>query len=193
MRTSAALLGASLLLASACTDEVALQVDGGFDAAEVGQGSIARGPLVINEVMPKPAEGADWIELYNRSDAAIDLCDYFVTDSLDRLDHYFHLGGSPPPQECPVQLLDVGEYLIVIADDDAPAGHAPFKLGIADQAHVVSLSGEAIDSLIYLYPANGAGMSLARQPNGEGSFWLVEASEGQTNPDVPTPDVGGAQ
>ena len=187
MRTPA-LLWAILLLAGACTDELGLQVDAGFDAAEVGQGSEARGPLVINEVMPKPDVGGDWIELYNRSDAAIDLCNYFVTDSLERLDHYHHLGGSPPPEECQAQFLEVGEYLIVVADDDALAGHAPFKLGIADQAHVVSLSGEAIDSLIYLYPADGAGMSLARQPNGEGSFWLASPSEGQANP-----DVGGAQ
>lgn len=169
---------------AACEEQNQVEVDAGFDAAvERGQGSEARGPLVVNEVMPKPVDGADWLELFNRSDEPIDLCGYFVTDSLDRLDHYHHLGGAPPPQVCEPVILGAGEYLVVVADNDSTAGHAPFKLGVADEAHVVSLRGEAIDSLLFLFPSESEGLSLARQPDGEGTFWLSDASQGMTNPD----------
>ncbi len=66
----------------------------------------------MNEVAAKPANGADWLEIDNRSDEAIDLCDYFVTDSLDRLDHYHPLGG-PCPRSCPPNMLEAGGYLVV--------------------------------------------------------------------------------
>ena len=153
------------------------------DAAAEGQGSEATGPLIINEVSAKPASGSDWLEVFNRSDSPIDLCDYFVTDSLDRLDHYHHLGSAPPPAECSELLLGPGEYLVVYADDDVLAGpdHAPFKLGLADEAHVVSTEGAAIDSLVFLHSARDEGLSLARQPNGEGLFWLSEPSPGSAN------------
>jgi hypothetical protein len=160
--------------------------DGGQDAApERGQGSEARGALVVNEVSAKPGSGqADWIEIYNRSAEAIDLCDYFVTDSLDRLDHYFHLGGAPPPALCAPTFLDSGAYLVVYADDDPLAGpdHTGFRLGLADEAHIVSVQGEAIDSLIFLHPSGASGLTLARQPNGEGLFWLSEPTLGADNP-----------
>jgi hypothetical protein len=84
------------LLVSACGGEVDLGTDAGVDEVEiVGQGSEARADLVVNEVSAKTPKQADWIEIFNRSDAPIDLCGYFVSDSLDRLDHYLHLGGAP--------------------------------------------------------------------------------------------------
>jgi hypothetical protein len=154
----------------------------------VTQGSEARGELVINEVAPRPLSGEDWIELYNRSDSALDLCDYFVTDSLDRLDHYLPLGGVAPPDSCEPRMLGAGEYLIVWADDEVTAGidHAPFHLGVADEAHVVHRTGAAVDSLLYLYRSWGAdaGSSLARVPNGEGVFYFATPSAGAPNPEV---------
>lgn len=178
-------LGCIALLLAACDpgDEVLGPDAGGLDAAVVGQGSEAVGALVINEVAAKPADGPDWLELFNRSDAPLDLCEFFVTDSLDRLDHYHHLGGAPPPAACTAQVLAPGEYLILFADDDVLAGpnHTPFKLGLADEAHVVSTSGEAVDSLIFLHARDAEGLSLARLPNGEGLFWVSESSQGGAN------------
>ncbi len=159
--------------------------DGGRDAApEQGQGSLPRASLIVNEVSAKPGSGqADWIEIYNRSGDAIDLCDYFVTDSLDRLDHYFHLGSAPPPADCTPVLLPAAAYHVVYADDDIAAGpdNAPFRLGLADEAHIVSTSGEAVDSLIFLHPSGASGLSLAREPNGEGLFWLSDPTLGAEN------------
>ncbi len=173
-----------LLLAACDPGDGGMGADAGVgDAGPVGQGSEARGALVINEVSAKPTSGADWIELLNRSSDAVDLCDFFVTDSLDRLDHYHHLGGAPPPAECTSQLLEPGAYWIVYADDDVQLGpdHAPFKLGLADEAHVVSTRGEAIDSLVFLQAREDEGLTLARLPNGEGLFWVTEPSLGEAN------------
>lgn len=179
------LLSIAFVLA-ACGGPVSVDADAGPPIIEdVGQGSEARGALVVNELVANPESGPDWLELFNRSDADIDLCDYFVSDSLDRLDHYHHLGGAAPPETCTPTMLPAGEFIVVYADDDVEAGpdHAPFKLGDADEAHIISIRGEAIDSLIYLLPGLSKGTSLARQPSGEGLFWISQPSMGAHNPD----------
>ncbi len=167
-----------------CSDPSGGGLDAGVDA-NTSQGSSATGELVVNEVAPRTADGIDWLELVNRSSETLDLCDYFATDSLDRLDHYLPLGGTPPPEPCSPRLLGVGEYLVIFADDDVAAGidHAPFKLGQADGAHVVTATGLTVDSLLYLYPDNGEG-SLSRYPDGEGPFYLVEPTPGSANTEV---------
>ncbi len=172
------------LVAGCDPGNTGMGVDAGSVDAAMGQGSEATAALIINEVSAKPSSGADWLELYNRSSEAVNLCNYFVTDSLDRLDHYLHLAAAPPPQQCVPRLLPAGEYLVIYADDDVFAGidHAPFKLGLADQAHVVSTRGQAIDSLIFLHARNDEGLSLARVPNGEGLFWVSDSSQGEANP-----------
>jgi hypothetical protein len=173
---------ASLALA-ACDPVEQVEPDAGPDAGPVGQGSPAAGDLVINEVAPRPLAGGDWIELYNRSDQSVDLCGFFVTDSLDRLDHYLPLAGILPPDPCEPTMLEPGGYLIIHADDDPALGtdHAPFELAVADEVHVVTIAGAAVDSLIYLYPAGVRDLTLARQPSGEGLFYLAEPTPGAEN------------
>lgn len=162
---------------------------GTADAGVVIQGGEARGDLVVNEVAPRPQTGPDWFELHNRSAAAIDLCEYFVTDSLDRLDHYSPLGGVAPPESCPPRWLEAGDYYLVFADDTPALGpeHARFKLGVADAVHVVTRAGLPMDNLVYLYPdgATEDELVLARAPDGQGPFYLIEPTPGAPNPEVP--------
>lgn len=155
--------------------------DAGPDAAP-GQGVAARGELAINEVAPRPESGPDWIELINRSDQSIDLCDYFVSDSLDRLDHYLPLGGAASPDPCDPAPLEPGQRLVITCDDDVAAGpdHAPFKLGADDQVHVIRYDGVAVDSLIYLVRSPDTA-SLARRPDGEGLFFPATPTPGEAN------------
>lgn len=161
------------------------------DAAPIVQGGEPRGDLVVNEVAPQPLSGDDWVELYNRSAQTIDLCGYFLTDSLDRLDHYTPLGGAAPPAACAPLLLQPGAYYLVLADDQPALGvdHARFKLGVADEVHVVTIGGLPMDGLVYLYPdsARGSDYSLARQPDAQGPFHLVAPSPGAANPELQTP------
>ncbi len=176
-------LASLLLLLSAC-GQAADTPDGGLDAGPVPQGSEPTGALIVNEVAPQVDGGPDWIELLNRSAEPVDLCAFFVTDGLDRLDHYLALGGAAPPDACTESLLEPGARLIVWADDDPEQGadHAPFKLDGADEVHVLRTTGITEDSLLFLYPADGAGRSLARIPDGEGLFWTTEPTPGAANP-----------
>ena len=180
-------LAAALMVGwlAACGEPAAAGPDAAV-AVVSGQGGLARAELVVNEVAARPSSGPDWLELVNRSDHDLDLCDYFVTDSLDRLDHYLALGGSAPPDRCPARWLAPGEYLVITADDAVDSGpeQAPFALGEADEAHVVTTGGLPVDSFIYLYPRDGAGRSLARTPDGEGRFFLAEPSPGTANPEA---------
>jgi hypothetical protein len=178
-------LAVAAALGVACGGSGDSGVDAGADAAPpAGQGSEAREVLAVNEVAPRPVDGADWIEIVNRSDQALDLCDYFVTDSLDRLDHYLPLGGALPPDPCEPRLLEPGAYLVVHADDAAVQGmdHAPFRLGLADEAHVVTWTGAPVDSFVYLYPETEEGLTLARVPDASGLFFLAEPTPGAANP-----------
>jgi hypothetical protein len=184
-------LGFGLALA-ACDDDNGSTPDAGIpDAAAVaGQGGPPTGALVINEVAPDPADGAaDWIELLVRGDAPVDLCGWFLTDLVDRLDHYHPLGGVQPPEPCPPRLLGPGARLVVIADDGVGAGidHAGFKLGHADEVHLVAIDGPTGDGLLYLLPAGHAGHALARAPDGEGLFVLAEPTPGAPNPEGASP------
>ncbi|MBK9036844.1 MAG: lamin tail domain-containing protein [Myxococcales bacterium] len=187
---------AALCLALAACDDPGGAVDAGVDAgldAQVGQGSEPTGDLVINEVAPRGV-GSDWVELHNRGATPIDLCGYFLTDAADRLDHYLPLGGVLPPAPCPPLPLAPGAYRVILLDGtplptDTPIDplHAPFKLGVADQVHLVTTAGGIGDGVLFLYPrgpAEPADVALARVPDGGGLFFAVAPSAGAANPAV---------
>jgi hypothetical protein len=178
------------LALAACGDNLA-QIDAA-PAAPRPQGSPATSDLVINEIAPR-GEGADWIELKNRSSAPIDLCGVFLTDAADRLDHYVPLGAVMPPAPCPPRELAPGAYLVIYADDTLlveggpiDPGHAPFKLDVADEVHLIAVDGGTIDGLLYLYPPGPeapADVTLARGPDGDGAFWPLPPTPGAANPE----------
>ena len=172
-----------------CGGPAATEADAGAaDAGPLLQGQPAASELLINELAPRPREGADWFELHNRSELAIDLCGYFATDDLERLEHYLPLGGSAPPEPCEPAWLPPGAYLQVFADDDPEAGplHAPFKLGATDGLFLVHTNGLVADGLSYWYPVDGDGDSLARWPDGAGLFQLAPPSPGERNEEPQT-------
>jgi hypothetical protein len=177
------------VLVAGCQEETVAVADAGLPdagAAVVEQGGEPTEALAINEVAPAPLEGADWVELVNRSGAPLDLCDFFLTDGADRLDHYLPLGGTAPPEPCAPRPLAAGEHLVVYAGNgDAPAGadRAPFGLGPGDSVHLVSTRGVVVDGLLYLAVGAGPGESLARQPSGEGRFRFAPPSRGVANPE----------
>jgi len=175
--SAAVRIGLALIaLAAACGDNTATEPDAGSDAAPVAQGSEAESDLVINELAPQ----GDWVELHNRSDAPIDLCGFFLTDSMDRLDHYMALGGAAPPDECAPHMMAAGAYLVIATDDGSGEGHAPFKLGLADEVHIALWTGEVVDGLLYIMTGT-AEESLAREPDGAGLFYAAEATPGEAN------------
>jgi hypothetical protein len=152
-------------------DPGAADGDVGPDGGPVGQGSAPRGDLLINELA---ANGPDWIELANRGSATLDLTDWFVTDSPDRLDHYYRFPAGTT--------LAPGAYLIVLADEGAPGEghHAPFKLGLADGAYLLDPDGITVDALLYLSVDDGR--SLQRIPDLDGLFFHAPPTAGGPNP-----------
>lgn len=191
MRRAFLLLG--LAACPACGDDVVLGPDADLvDAAPRGQGSEATSDLVINEVAPR-GDGPDWVELANRGAEDVDLCGVFLTDAVDRLDHYLPLGGVMPPEDCAPSLLAAGARLVIYADDvpivdGTPIDplHAPFELDVADEVHLVSTDGLVIDGLLYLYPPGPEGtadVTLARDPDGSGLFFERAPTPGEVNPE----------
>lgn len=114
---------------------------------EVGGVELPRGPggdLVINEVMASNAtthadeagEFEDWVEVYNRGAAPIDLAGYTLSDDP----------SDPFAFRLPSRSLGPGEHLVIWCDGDLTQGplHAPFRLDkdggsvvLADAAHIV--------------------------------------------------------
>lgn len=191
MRAAIVILGISSLapgcgVTGAVPDAAVVAID-----ASTSQGSEARSDLVINEVAPRSQPGADWIELFHRGSMPIDLCGYFLADAADRLDHYLPLGGVMPPDPCPPRLLSPGAYLVVFADgtlitDGAPIdpAHAPFKLDIADEVHLLTTTGLGVDGLSFLYPLGPSApptVTLARIPSGSGAFFAGSPTPGASN------------
>ena len=92
--------------------------------------STADFPVVINELMAlnraavEGPDGAfpDWIELYNRSDKAVDLTGMALSDDAENLGKWRFPKGT---------VIEAGGYLIVWADggaDSAEGLHASFRL-----------------------------------------------------------------
>jgi len=66
------------------------------------------GAVVINEILAHAhAEASDWIELYNTTDAAIDIGGWFLSDSKDRLFKYQIADGT---------IIDPDSYLVFYED-----------------------------------------------------------------------------
>ena len=133
----------------------------------------APGDLVINELMAdnesyvSDLEGDydDWIELYNNGSNPIDLSGYFLSDDLSNIDKWSFPEGT---------MIDADQYLIIWADEDQETTdlsslHANFKLSSNGESVTLSNPDEEIVDQIIFGPQE-EDLSLARVPNGTGSF-----------------------
>ena len=115
------------------TYAVSDQATPGYENSEDGrltfmQSAAPAGPIVISEVMPSndyylrqsDAEYYDWVELYNASDAAVDLSQYALAEKSDE------------PWQLPQITLDPGERTVIICSGypelTRTYTHAPFAL-----------------------------------------------------------------
>ena len=149
-------------------------------------------PIVINEVLAKNSDGAmdeagefeDWIELHNRSDAAVDLSGWVLTDNPWNVTKW-HL---------PDTTVAAGGYLMVWADEDGGQGpmHANFKLAAGGE--LVWLLGP--DGLIRdasEHPALADGAAWARVPNGTGPFVIQPPTFAASNETVAVVEMQAGQ
>ncbi|MCE9571740.1 MAG: lamin tail domain-containing protein [Deltaproteobacteria bacterium] len=129
----------------------------------------AVGTLFINEVMtsnttacPDPyGEYDDWVELYNASDAPIDLTGYTVTDDAGQPTKFTIGSGVVVPAH---------GYGILWCDDQISQGHdhIAFKLASGEAFVIYAPGGDMIDSVAFGTTATD--VSFARLPDGTGEF-----------------------
>lgn len=126
--------------------------------------------VVINEILASNATGEsdsfgefdDWIELYNRGTAAIDLTGYYLTDNDFNLTKWALPEGT---------VLAPDAYLIVWADEDSAQGplHANFKLAATGEGlMLINAEGQIADYIDF--GTQTTDIAFARRPNGFGDF-----------------------
>lgn len=131
------------------------------------------GDVVINELMASNAttqadqdnEFDDWVELYNNTNAPINLNGYYLTDNANNLMKY----------QFPNVTIDGGGYLIIWTDSDPEQEglHTDFKLsGSGEELLLVNSNLQVVDKVVF--GAQTTDVSYARIPNGIGSFAFDE-------------------
>jgi len=120
--------------------------------------------LVINEFMasnqtglqdPDFGEHSDWLELYNSSEADIDISGYFLTDNLDDRGKW----QFPDPTVIPAQ-----SYLLVWTDSEDTELHTNFKISRSgEELGLSDLDTVTIDSI--RFGSQVEDVSFGRTPN----------------------------
>lgn len=128
--------------------------------------------LVINEfsavnttiAADQDGEYDDWIELYNNTNATIDLAGYFLSDDPSDLTKWVFPTASIGP----------GAYLIIWADDDLwqTGLHANFQLnGVGEILSLSDANGVLVNQIEY--SAQDEDITYGRYPNGVGNFQVM--------------------
>lgn len=126
--------------------------------------------LRINEVMSKnygdflDADGddSDWVELYNASDTAIDLGDYFLSDDPDLLDKW----------SLPNETLMAGDYLVLFANGNTELDAYSMNFSISSVGETVYLSNALLTDSLEVPPLF-ANESYGYSDNGEPIIYSV--------------------
>jgi len=128
--------------------------------------------LVINEFMAdnettvqdQDGEYDDWIEFYNKSNSAISLAGFNLTDKPDNIDKWTF----------PDTTIAAGGYLIVWSDEDSlQAGlHANFKLSASGEDIILSDAAlNIVDEMTF--GSQKTDTTTGRYPNGTGPFIIM--------------------
>lgn len=137
--------------------------------------------VVINEIMAandaavtdNNGEYDDWIEIHNKSNAAIDISGWSITDDQFNLTKHVFPAGT---------ILNPQDYYILWADEDGGQGanHANFKLSSGgEELILMNTSMEIVDELTWSnLPADSG---YARNPNATGNFVVKYQTFGVNN------------
>jgi spore coat protein CotH len=155
---------------------------------------VSDAPIVINEVMASnttyvadaAGEFDDWIELYNKSNTAVDISGYTLTDN-DLIPTKFKIPANT--------IMQPNSYLIIWADENGSQGnlHASFKLSsTGETVSLLNTQKEIINTVTYGQQVTDSG--FARIPNGTGNFVIKnptynannQSSVGIDNVNMPT-------
>lgn len=143
--------------------------------------AIVTGDLVINEflasnsatVTDQNGEYDDWVEIYNKGNAALNISGYHLSD--DGAD--FTLFTFPTGT-----IIQPNSYIVVWADKDVTqvGYHADFKISASGETiYLTDPSFTILDSITF--GAQSTDVSLGRYPNGTGSFQTMVPTFGAQN------------
>jgi hypothetical protein len=141
--------------------------------------SMGLGQVMVNEAYSRGVTGnLDWVEVYNNSDAAIDISGYKIYDDGGQT-------GSKDKKPFPAGTVLAAHGYFVIITDTASAGLND-KFGLSSSGDKVWLddaSGSLIDSAVI--PTMGLDTSWARQTDGAASWMLLSPmTRGTSNSQV---------
>ncbi len=149
--------------------------------------------IVINEVMASNTSTVtdnngqyeDWIELYNRGTAAVDLQGWYLTDTPFEPTKWQLPGGT---------VLEPNAYMIVWADEDASQGamHANFKLSASGESVLLFDPDTALADQVD-FDAQETDMGYARVPNGTGAFIIQAPTYAANNNNVGLNESGAVR
>lgn len=147
--------------------------------------------LKINEIMASNigavlddyGNDSDWIEIFNRSDSAVDMAGLYLTDNLNKPDKWQIPEGSPD-----LTTIDANGHLVFFADENPVLGprHLDFKLNNKGESLGLSyLSGGIvvwIDSLSF--EQQYINISTGHFPDGTSNWVDLEFSPGKANEEI---------
>jgi len=119
----------------------------------------AAADIVINEVVADPLDGEeDWIELYNNTDAAVDLGDWTLDDNSS-------VGDSATYTFSAGTMIPANGFLVLNRNTDFT-----FDLGSADWLVLRDGDGVYADAVTWIDGYAPEGWSYGRLPDGTGAF-----------------------
>ena len=143
-------------------------------------GMLEGSPVVINELMADndniamdpQGDNDDWVELYNRTDSAVDLTGMYLSDKVDNPTKWQFPDGTE---------IAANGYLIVWCDEDhdnedATEGlHSNFKLSKSGET-ILLVDTDANDNMVLdsvVFGQQETDVAIGRIPNGTGDFQIV--------------------
>jgi hypothetical protein len=147
------------------------------------------GQIVINEAMASNQSSVqdqdgdfdDWIEFYNGGDEALNISGYGLSDDISSIGKYKFPQGT---------IIEADGYLIVWADDDQEQDglHTQFKLSAGGESlYLSNVANSIIDELTFGEQISD--QSIARRPNGVGSFTIGNHTFNRNNDLVGTNEL----
>ncbi len=133
--------------------------------------------VVINEITahtdtgdPAPYDSNDEIELFNPTDSAVTLDDFYLSDDLEDLSQWAIPDGT---------VIEAHGFVVFDEDDFHPDRVSGFGLDKAGEQVVLSASGHVVDAVRFKGQENG--VSLGRYPDGAENWITTQPTPAEPN------------
>lgn len=131
----------------------------------LGEGPVWAADIILNEAMPNPSSGNDWIEIYNTSNTSLDLNNWSLADSTSTM-------------KTLSETISANGFLVIEVSNRLNNG--------SDDIYLKDSGATTIDT--YSYTSNpGSDITFGRNPDGGNWTILATSSKGSSNNSTSTP------